>query len=109
MTEQAAKPPKSTYECLKPAQRRFVDLIVQGYTGADAVRAIYPKYLRPDVKAAKWRALELVRTAIEERNNEAMEDAGITNAQILLGIARLANVSVKRLVWADGEVLPEGA
>jgi hypothetical protein len=38
-----------------------------------------------------------------------MEDAGITNAQILLDIAQLANVNPKALVWCEGETLPEGA
>jgi hypothetical protein len=99
---------KTAYQRLKRAQAKFVDLVVQGYNGTEAVRKLYPHYLRPDVKAAKWRRLELVRQAIEERSAEAMEDAGITNAQILLDIATLARVSMKALVWCEGEKLPEG-
>ncbi len=91
------------YPQLKRAQQKFVDLIVQGYNGTEAVRKLYPRFKRPDVKAAKWRALELLKRAIDERSAEAIEDAGITNAQILLGIAHIARVSVKSLVWQEGE------
>ncbi len=108
MTEDA-KPKESAYEQLRGARRQFVDFIVQGYNGADAVRAISSRWTRPGIKAWKWRKEELVRQAIEERQAEAMEDAGITSAQILLSIAQMANVSAKRLVWCDGEKLPEGA
>lgn len=106
MTEQ---PTKSAYEQLDSQRRKFVDFIVQGYVPTDAVRAISKKWTRPNHKASKWRKEALVRQAIEERQAEAMEDAGITNAQILLSIAAMANVSAKRLVWCEGETLPEGA
>jgi hypothetical protein len=108
MTE-AEKPKKTAYEQLNSVRRKFVDFIVQGYTGTDAVRAISKRWTRPDIKASKWRKEQLVRTAIEERQAEQMEDAGVTNAQILLDIAQLSNVSVKRLVWCADETLPEGA
>lgn len=107
MTE-SEKPKKTAYEQLNSVRRKFVDFIVQGYTRTDAVRAISNRWTRPDHKGSKWSKEPLVRQAIEERQAEAMEDAGITNAQILLSIAALANVSVKRLVWCDGETLPEG-
>jgi hypothetical protein len=108
MTE-TEKPKKTAYEQLNSVRRKFVDFIVQGYTQTDAVRAISKKWTRPDHKGSKWRKEKLVQLAIEERQAEAMEDAGITNAQILLGIAALARVSLKALVWCDGETLPEGA
>jgi hypothetical protein len=106
MTDQ---PEKSAYERLNAQRRKFVDFIVQGYTQTDAVREISRKWTRPDLKASKWRKEKLVQQAIEERQTEAMEDAGITNAQILLGIAALARVSPKALVWLEGETLPQGA
>ena len=100
MTDVAEKP---AYERLNSARRRFVDFIVRGYTGADAVRAISSKYTRPGIKAHKWRKEPLVREAIDERSAEAMEDAGVMNAQILLDIAAMARVSVKALVFLEGE------
>lgn len=93
----------SAYLKLKPMQRRFVDLIVRRMNGSDAVRKLRPKLARPDVLAAKWRALPEVKEAIAEREVEAMEDAGITNAQILLSIAAIADLSVKEFVNADGK------
>lgn len=100
---------KTAYQRLNSARRRFVDYIVRGYNGADAVRAISSKYGRPDIKANKWRKEPLVRQAIDERSAEAVEDAGVVNAQVLIGIARIANVNPKRLVWCDGETLPGAA
>lgn len=80
-------------------------MIVRGMFGADAVMKVRPHLnnLRARELASRWRALPEVKAAIEERQNEAMEDAGITNAQILLGIAQLANVSVHALVHLSGE------
>jgi hypothetical protein len=45
----------------------------------------------------------LVREAMEQRSAEAMEEAGITNAQILLDIANFGRVDPKLLVWQEGE------
>lgn len=92
----------SAYARLKPRLRKFVDHIVRGNNGVTAARKIVPTSKRPDVLAAKWRAIPEVRAAIDERSEQAMEDAGVTNAQILLGIARIANLSVKEFVHADG-------
>jgi hypothetical protein len=100
---------KTAFQRLSPLQRRFVDLIVCGYNGTEAFRTLRPRYKRPDVKAAKWRAIALVREAIDERRTEAVEDAGVINAQVLIGIARIANVNPKRLVWCEGETWPKEA
>lgn len=100
---------KTAYQRLTSLQRRFVDLIVCGSNGTEAFRKLRPRYKRPDVKAAKWRALPVVREAIDERRAEAVEDAGVLNAQVLIGIARIANVNPKRLVWCEGETRPDGA
>lgn len=101
----------SAYRKLPAQKRRFVDLIVRGNCGSDAVRVLRPhlNHLRARELASRWRALPEVKAAIDERQAEAMEDAGITNAQILLSIARKANVNPKALVWQDGEALPKGA
>jgi hypothetical protein len=108
MTE-AEKPKKTAYEQLNSRAASSWTSSCRATRQTDAVRAISKKWTRPDHKGSKWRKEKLVQQAIEERQAEAMEDAGITNAQILLGIAQMANVNVKALVWCDGETLPEGA
>lgn len=70
------------------------------------MRIIRPHLTRPDVQASKWRALPTVKEAIAERDEQAMEDAGITNAQILLGLAAIANVSPKDFLREDGTLKP---
>lgn len=100
MTDPATK---TAYQRLTPAQRRFVDMIVQGSTGTDAIRKLRPKAIRPDGLATKWKALPVVRDAIDQRLADAMEEAGVESARILLKIANILNVSPKSLVWLEGE------
>lgn len=92
----------SSYRKLTAQKKHFVDLLVRRVRPMEAMKQIRPQLKRPDVLAAKWKALPEVQLAIEERELEAMEAAGITNAQILLGIASYANVSMKDFVHADG-------
>lgn len=93
----------SAYKHLKPEQREFVDRLVRRETGTAAMRAIKgPNYKNPDVKAAQWRANPVIREALAEREAEAMIEAGITNAQVLLDIASIGNFSIKSLQKADG-------
>jgi phage terminase small subunit len=105
MTEDQDKP---AYETLKARERKFVDYIVQGDNGATAARKVAKKSRRPDVMAAKWRARTEIKKAIEERRTQAMEDAGIANAQTLIDIAAIGNFNPKNLVWQAHEQLPEG-
>lgn len=93
---------KSAYAKLPPERRKFVDLLVRGKNGTDAVRLLRPHSKAPWVIASKWKAMPEVRAAIIEREEEAMEAAGITNAQILFGIARIARLSIKDFVHKDG-------
>jgi phage terminase small subunit len=90
------------YRKLSAQQRRFVDLIVRRTNGTDAIRAIRPQLKRPDVLAAKWKALPDVKAAIAEREDEAIEEAGITNAQILLEVARLGFANIQDFVSQTG-------
>lgn len=100
MTEVAAK---SAYQRLSRGQRKFVDMLVGGSTGSNAIRKLKPRCKRPDSLAYKWKAIPDVRTALDERSAEAMEEAGITNAQILLDIANFGRVDPKLLAWQEGE------
>lgn len=91
------------YERLKGPQRKFVDLLLTGLTGAEAVRRIRPRLKRPDGLAWKWRTTRLVREAIEQRTQDAMEAAGITAADIILDINNVSKVSAAALYWQEGE------
>lgn len=93
----------STYRKLPAQQRRFVDMIVRGSTQTDAMAKLRPHLKRPAELACRWRALPEIEAAIEERSDEAMRDAGISNAQVLLDIARIARASMHSLVHRTGE------
>lgn len=93
---------KSAYLKLPLMKRRFVDLLVQRKTPTDAIREIKPHVKHPRVLASKWRSLPEVQAALEEREAEAIEEAGITSAQILLGIAATADFDIRKLVNPDG-------
>lgn len=94
---------KTAYQRLKPQQRRFVDLIVRRIKSpTDAIREIRPKLKNPQCLASRWKALPEIRAALEEREAEAMDEAGITNAQILLDIAAIADFDLRKIVKPDG-------
>lgn len=96
-------PAKSAYQRITRAQRKFVDMLVGGATGSAAVRKLKPHAKRPDSLAWKWKNTQLVREALDEQSAIAMEEAGITNARILLEIAEMGRVSMRSLVWQEGE------
>jgi hypothetical protein len=108
MSEANSQPEKPAFDRLQRWKQRVIDHIVRGDTPTQAVRRVKPTSKRPEVIASKLRYEPLYVEALEERRAQAIEDAGIVNAQILLGIAQLANVNVKALVWCADEVLPEG-
>jgi len=93
----------SAYLLLSRDQRKFIDLLVQRTNATEAAREVRPHVKRPDVLASQWKAMTLVREALEERENEAMHEAGIRSTQILLGLARVANASIKDFIHADGK------
>lgn len=93
---------RSAYRSLSPAQRRFVDGVVGGKKGTDMMRAIRPHLKRPDVRAAQWRALPVIREAMAEREAVAMAEAGVTAVSVLLALARNAYYDPRKLYHADG-------
>jgi hypothetical protein len=109
MNEPSAKPAKTPFELLQRWKQKVIDLVIQGETPTAACRKVKSKSRRPDLIASKLKKESLYLEALEQRRSDAMEDAGITNAQILLDIAQLANVNPKALVWCEGEPRPEGA
>jgi hypothetical protein len=100
---------KTAFEQLQRWKQRVIDLIIQGDTPTAAARKVKTKSRRPDLIASKLKKDPVYVEALEERRAEAMEEAGITNSQILIGIAQYANVNPKALVWQQHEPLPEGA
>ena len=93
----------SAYKALRPAQRRFVDLMACGYkTQVAAMRELRPQLKRPDVLAAQWMALPLVQAAVEEREAIAVKAAGVRLAAVLQGLARNAYYDVRKLYHEDG-------
>lgn len=66
------------------------------------MRKVRPHLKRPDVLAAKWRALPLVKAAIAEREEVAVAAAGVTHVAVLLALAKNAYYNVKSLYHADG-------
>lgn len=101
----------SVYRALPGLKRRFVDLVAfDRMNGADAIRRLRkdfkrPQLKRPDVLAAKWRALPEIKAAITEREAAAIEEAGVTATDVLLGLAQHARGSIHKLFGADGRVL----
>lgn len=99
----SATAPKRAYRKLTPQQRKFVDLVSLGKTKPiDAVRQIRPKLGRPDDLAWRWKNHPDVKAAIAEREEEAIEQAGVTDVNILLGLAKIATLSPKDFVHPDG-------
>lgn len=94
------------YRKLGPRLQRFAEAIVEGATGAEAVRRIRPKARRPKEQAYKWRHLPEVNAAIEELRAEAVEDAGVTLARVLKETARVAFANLRELFDAQGALLP---
>lgn len=94
------------YRALPRLQRRFVDLVAfREKNGTEAVRELKPRLKRPDVLAAKWRALPEIKAAIAEREAVAIEEAGVTPTDVLLGLAQHARGSITKLFGPDGRAL----
>lgn len=81
----------SAYTALPRKLRRFVDAYVRLGVGTKAARLVVPESLRPDVMASKWLARANVREAVEEREKEAIAEAGLTTADIYREIKRIVN------------------
>lgn len=99
-------PEKSAYEKLKPRFRRFVDDIVMGETGVQAAKNLGFGGEGPRFYASKLRKRPDIRAAIEERETEAMETAGITRTRTWIEVGRIAYFDPAKLVGPNGEHLP---
>jgi hypothetical protein len=106
MSEPKTPTVKSAYRRLPPQKRQFVDMLTRRVIPTTAVRKIRPGLKRPDDLAWKWKSDPLVQEALKEREEEAMQEAGITNAQILLGIAATADFDIRKLCKPDGTPIP---
>lgn len=100
------KPQKTAYWKLSKRLRRFVDALVGGATGADAAVEAGCKAQQPKVWACRMRARPEVRTAIAEREEQAAEEAGITQTRIYQELAHIAFFDHRKLYDEAGSPLP---
>lgn len=93
----------SAYAKLRRRRQIFVDAFVRTGNGSEAALAAGYSKKAPNVAAAKMRANPEVAAAIAERQQEAIERAGVRPAQVLLGIAELAYANLTMLRDEEGK------
>lgn len=81
----------SAYSKLRVRERRFVDAYVQTGMATKAARIIEPTSRRPDVIGSKLLARPEIRQAVDEREREAIAEAGLTTADIYRELKRIVN------------------
>lgn len=96
----------SAYGGLSRYRQIFVDHVVRGLDGTEAVKQAGFKGRRPDIAASKLRSLPQVKQAIEERTEAAIAKSGVNIVRVLEGIAQLAHYDPRKLVDKDGKYLP---
>lgn len=93
----------SAYAKLRRRRQLFVDAFVRTGVAKEAAMAAGYSTKAAHVAGAKLRANLEVKAAIEERQAEAIERAGVRPLQVLEGMARLAYASVESLRDVDGK------
>lgn len=96
----------SAYAKLRRRRQLFVDAYVRLGVGREAALASGYSPKAPDVAAAKMLANPEVKAAVAERQQEAVERAGVRGGAVLLGIAELAYAQLTMLRGEDGKPLP---
>lgn len=102
---QAAPQGLDAYLKLRRRHRRFVELIVEGHTGTEAMRRCNFKGRRPDVAAAKLLAKEEVRAAVREYDAFTTAQAMERRYRTIRQIEFIATFDQRRLYGDDGELL----
>lgn len=97
---------KSAYEQLPKKHKRFVDAYVQCGIGTQAMRMIGFKGKAPEVAASRLKAMPQIAAAIEERDQLAADNAGITRTRIYLELRHVATFDHRRLYDRRGKPLP---
>lgn len=92
----------SAYAKLRRRRQLFVDAYVRSGNGTEAALAIGYSPKAPHVAATKLLANIEVKAAVLERQQEAIERAGVRNARVLEEIAKLAFASLVDLRREDG-------
>jgi phage terminase small subunit len=97
----------SAYSKLPPRRRKFVDAYLRKGVGAYAYTEVYGSQVkRPNAGACKLLADPLVAAAIIEREERAMENAGITRTRTWIEMRRVAYFDHRKLVGPDGNPIP---
>lgn len=92
----------SAYAKLRRRRQLFVDAYVRTGSGSDAAIAAGYSSKGADSTASRFKANPEVAAAIAERQQEAIERAGVRPAQVLLGIAELAYANLTMLRNEEG-------
>lgn len=92
----------SAYAKLRRRRQIFVDAYVRTGDGSGAAIASGYSPKAPQVAASKMLANPEVKAAVLERQQEAIERAGVRNVQVLEEVARLAFASLTDLRREDG-------
>jgi phage terminase small subunit len=100
------KPEKTAYQKLPRRHQRFVDEFVDCGKAAESMRRIGFKGRRPDIAGWKIKCSPGVQEAIEERSQQAIQEAGVNSVRVLTEAARVAFFDHRRLFDAEGKLIP---
>ena len=105
LTAPEPKRQKSAYERLKRRHKRFVDQVVLGITGSEAIRSVGCKSQYANSIAARWLQRPYIKAAIEERETQLAYDVGV-RAHIVLGqMFAIATSDPRKIVDETGKPL----
>jgi phage terminase small subunit len=99
------KPKESAYFRLRRRQQKFVDAYVECGNGAESIRRLGFRGTRPDTAAWKLLARADIQAAVNERSEQAIAEAGVTQVQIVRELARVAFFDHRKLFDADGKLI----
>jgi phage terminase small subunit len=93
----------SAYAKLRRRRQIFVDAYVRTGNASEAALAAGYSQKAPNVAAAKILANIEIKAAVAERQQEAIERAGVRGANVLMGIAELAYANLNMLRDEEGK------
>jgi phage terminase small subunit len=93
----------SAYAKLRRRRQLFVDAYVRTGVGSEAAIAAGYTTKGANVAASRIKANPEVAAAIKERQQEAIERAGVRDAQVLVGVCELAYANLTMLRNEQGE------
>lgn len=101
-----ARRQKSAYDSLPRRHRRFVDHVVTGISGAEAIRLAGCRSHHGRNIAARWMRRPEIRAALEEREAQLVHDAGVRQHLIVQQMQAVAMSDPRKLVDEKGVPIP---